>query len=76
MFAYFVKWGMTPAQSLRMATTVAADVIGWADQVGTIEKGKFADLVAVSGDPLADITEMSRIRFVMKGGQVIRNGLN
>jgi len=76
MFAYFVKWGMTPAQSLRMATTVAADVIGWADQVGTIEKGKFADLVAVSGDPLADITEMSRIRFVMKGGQVIRNVLN
>jgi imidazolonepropionase-like amidohydrolase len=52
---------------------VAADLIGWQDRVGTVEKGKFADLVAVSGDPLADITEMSRINFVMKGGQVVRN---
>jgi imidazolonepropionase-like amidohydrolase len=75
MFAYFVKWGLTPAQALRMATTTAADTIGWQDRVGTLEKGKFADLVAVSGDPLADITEMSRIKFVMKGGQVVRNDL-
>jgi imidazolonepropionase-like amidohydrolase len=73
MFAYFVKWGMTPAQSLRMAMTTAADTIGWADRVGTLEKGKFADVVAVAGDPLADITEMSRVKFVMKGGQIIRN---
>jgi imidazolonepropionase-like amidohydrolase len=72
-FAYLVKWGMPPVQSLRAATTVAADLIGWQDRVGTIEKGKFADFVAVSGDPLADITEMSRIKFVMKGGQVVRN---
>ena len=72
-FAYFVKWGMTPLQALRSATTVAADLIGWQDRVGTVESGKFADLVAVSGDPLSDITEMSRIKFVMKGGQVIRN---
>jgi len=72
MFAYFVKWGMTPAQSLRMASTVAAETIGWQDRVGTIEKGKFADLVAVGGDPLADITEMSRVTFVMKGGQVVK----
>src|SRR5712692_8866492 len=71
MFAYFVKWGMTSAQALRMATTTAADIIGWQDRVGTVERGKFADLVAVSGDPLADITEMSRIKFVMKGGQVV-----
>ena len=48
MFGYFVKWGMTPADSLRTALTLAADVIGWSDRVGTIEKGKFADLVAVS----------------------------
>jgi imidazolonepropionase-like amidohydrolase len=75
MFAYFVKWGMTSAQALAMATTTAADIIGWQDRVGTIEKGKFADLVAVAGDPLADITEMSRVKFVMKGGQVIRNDL-
>ena len=73
MFAYFVKWGMTPAQSLRTALTVAAETIGWQDRVGTIEKGKFADLVAVNGDPLADITEMSRVTFVMKGGQIVRN---
>ena len=53
--------------------TTASEVIGWQDRVGTIEKGKFADLVAVAGDPLADITEMSRIKFVMKGGQVVRN---
>jgi imidazolonepropionase-like amidohydrolase len=72
-FAYFVKWGMTPLQALRSASTVAADLIGWQDRIGTVEKGKFADLVAVSGDPLSDITEMSRIKFVMKGGQVIRN---
>ena len=74
-FAYLVKWGMTPVQALRAATTVAADLIGWTADVGTIEAGKFADLVAVSGDPLADITEMSRIAFVMKGGQVIRNSV-
>src|SRR5262249_14978054 len=75
MFAYFVRWGMTPSKSLGMATTVAADIIGWQDRIGTIEKGKFADLVAVAGDPLADITEMSRVKFVMKGGQVVRNEL-
>jgi imidazolonepropionase-like amidohydrolase len=72
-FAYLVKWGKTPAQALQSAMTVAAQIMGWQDQVGTVEKGKFADLVAVSGDPLADITEMSRITFVMKGGQVVRN---
>lgn len=74
-FAYLVKWGMTPVQALRAATTIAADLIGWSADVGTIEKGKFADMVAVAGDPLADITEMSRVTFVMKGGQVIRNEL-
>ena len=72
-FAYLVKWGMTPVQALRSATSVAADLIGWNADVGTIEKGKFADFVAVSGDPLTDITEMSRITFVMKGGQVVRD---
>ena len=72
-FAYLVKWGLTPAQALASAMNIGAQTIGWEDRVGTVEKGKFADLVAVSGDPLADITEMSRITFVMKGGQVIRN---
>lgn len=74
-FAYFVKWGMPPARALQAATSVAANLIGWQDQVGSVEKGKFADLVAVSADPLADITEMSRIKFVMKGGQVVRNDM-
>ncbi|HUR32843.1 MAG TPA: amidohydrolase family protein [Vicinamibacterales bacterium] len=71
-FAYLVKWGMSPVQSLRSATSVAADLIGWSADVGSVEKGKFADLVAVNGDPLADITEMSRVAFVMKGGRVVR----
>lgn len=72
-FAYLVKWGLTPVKSLQAATSVAADLIGWSADVGSVEKGKFADLVAVSGNPLSDITEMSKVRFVMKGGQVIRN---
>jgi len=75
-FAYFVKWGATPAKALLMAFNVAATNglnYGWSDRVGTIETGKLADLIAVSGDPLADITEMERVKFVMKGGIVIRN---
>jgi len=72
-FAYMVKWGMTPAQALQAATTVAANLIGWQDQVGTVEKGKFADLIAVPGNPLNDITEIQKVKFVMKGGEVIRN---
>lgn len=76
-FAYFVKWGMTPAEALRMATSNAAEGLNFelAKQVGSIEKGKFADLVAVAGDPLVDITETERIKFVMKGGVIFRNEL-
>ena len=76
-FAYFVKWGMTPAQALQTAFTTAANVLNynWANRVGSVEKGKFADLIAVSGDPLADITEMQRVKVVMKGGMVVRNDL-
>jgi imidazolonepropionase-like amidohydrolase len=68
---------MTPAQALRMATSNAAASLNFelGKQVGSIEKGKYADLVAVSGDPLADITEMERMKFVMKGGMVFRNDL-
>lgn len=75
MFPIFVSWGATPAYTLRMATIVNAEIIHMQDRIGTIEKGKFADLVAVSGDPLQDITEMQRVRFVMKGGKVIRDDL-
>lgn len=66
---------MTPAQALQMATTTNAELISWTDRVGSVEPGKFADLIAVAGDPLADITEMQRVQFVMKGGQVVRNDL-
>jgi imidazolonepropionase-like amidohydrolase len=71
-FAYMVKWGMTPAQAIRSATATAADLLGWSDQVGTIEPGKFADIVAVSGDPLADVSMLEKVEFVMKGGSVVR----
>jgi imidazolonepropionase-like amidohydrolase len=74
-FAYLVKYGMTPAQAIQSATTVASEMMGWQDRIGSIEKGKFADIVAVSGDPLKDITELERVGFVMKGGQVIRNDI-
>jgi imidazolonepropionase-like amidohydrolase len=74
-FSYLVKYGMTPAQAIQTATTVAAEMMGWQDRIGSVEKGKFADIVAVSGDPLKDITELERIKFVMKGGQVVRNDL-
>jgi len=74
-FAYLVKYGMTPAQAIQTATSVAAEMMSWQDRIGSIEKGKFADIVAVSGDPLKDITELERIGFVMKGGQVVRNDI-
>jgi imidazolonepropionase-like amidohydrolase len=76
-FAWLVKWGMTPAQALNTAYTVAANLLnyGWSDRVGTLEKGKFADLIAVSGNPLADVTEMERVKFVMKGGMVVKDEL-
>jgi imidazolonepropionase-like amidohydrolase len=72
-FAQMVEYGMTPLQAMRSATSVGAANIGWADRVGAIEKGKFADIVGVSGDPSKDVTELERVKFVMKGGQVFRN---
>jgi len=67
--------GMPSLDVIRAVTVNAAEVLGWQDRVGVVEPGKFADLVAVAGDPLADITELERVRFVMKDGQVIRNEL-
>jgi imidazolonepropionase-like amidohydrolase len=74
-FAIYVKWGMSPAQALQTATSVAAETLNYdlGNQVGYVEKGRFADIVAVSGDPLTDITEMERMKFVMKGGVTFRN---
>jgi imidazolonepropionase-like amidohydrolase len=67
--------GMPSLDVLRAITANAAEMLGWQDRVGAIEPGKFADLVAVEGDPIADITELERVRFVMKEGQVVRNDL-
>jgi imidazolonepropionase-like amidohydrolase len=75
-FEYYVEYGMTPMQAIRSGTVVAAELLGWSDKMGTIEAGKLADLVAVSGDPLKDITEVERMRFVMKGGAVFRNDVH
>jgi imidazolonepropionase-like amidohydrolase len=72
-FATMVEYGMTPLQAIRSATSVAADNIGWGDRVGSIEKGKYADFIAVSGNPANDVTELERVKFVMKGGEVFRN---
>jgi imidazolonepropionase-like amidohydrolase len=75
-FEYYVEYGMTPMQAIRSGTVVAAELLGWSDKMGTIEAGKLADLVAVSGDPLKDITEVERVKFVMKGGAVFKNDVN
>ena len=63
---------MTPAQAIRSATSSAAELLGWSDQVGTVDSGKFADIVAVPGDPLADITQLEKVDFVMKGGVIVK----
>ena len=75
-FEYYVQYGMTPMQSIRTGTAVAAELLGWGDKLGTIEAGKWADLVAVSGDPLKDITEVEKVKFVMKGGEVYKNEMH
>jgi len=75
IFANLHDAGMPPLDILRAVTTNAAEMLGWQDRVGAVEPGKFADLVAVSGDPIADIHELERVRFVMKGGQVVKNEL-
>jgi imidazolonepropionase-like amidohydrolase len=72
-FEFMTRFGMTPMQAIQAATTGGSELMGWSDRVGSIEKGHFADLIAVSGDPLSDITELERVKFVMKGGEVIRN---
>ena len=68
----YVQYGMRPIQAIRSATVVAAELMGWGDRIGSIETGKLADLIAVSGDPLNDITELERVQFVMKGGVIYK----
>jgi imidazolonepropionase-like amidohydrolase len=72
-FAVYVRLGMTPIQAIRTATLNAADLLGWSDKVGSIEPGRWADIVAVDGDPLSDVTTLQQVKFVMKGGEVVKN---
>jgi len=67
--------GLSPLEALRAATTSAAELIGWPDDVGAVEVGKFADLIAVQGDPTVDITVLQHVKFVMKDGRIIKNDL-
>ena len=72
-FFYMVKFGMTPAQAIRAATSNAADLIGRSKDVGTIEAGKYADIIAVSADPISDVRALEHVDFVMKGGVVYKD---
>jgi len=67
--------GKPPFDVIRAITVNAAEMLGWQDRIGSVEPGNFADLVAGTGDPIVDITELERVRFVMKDGQVVRNDL-
>lgn len=73
MFRAYVDAGMSPLEAIRAATVNASELLGWQDRVGSLEPGKYADLIAVSGDPLKDITELERVHFVMKGGIAVKN---
>jgi imidazolonepropionase-like amidohydrolase len=72
-FAVMVKLGLTPLQVIQAATVNAADLLGWSGKVGTLESGAWADIVAVEGDPVKDVTTLERVKFVMKGGEVVKN---
>jgi imidazolonepropionase-like amidohydrolase len=76
-FAFYARWGMGPVKALQTAFLPAAQLLNYnmENEIGSIEKGKFADIIAVSGNPTVDVTEMERVKFVMKGGVVIRNDL-
>jgi imidazolonepropionase-like amidohydrolase len=71
--AVYVRLGMTPLQAIQTTTINDADMLGWSDRIGTLEPGKYADIIAVDGDPLNDITVLQNVKFVMKGGEVVKN---
>jgi imidazolonepropionase-like amidohydrolase len=71
-FKFMVKYGMTPMQAIQAATTSAADLLGRSDELGTVQPGKHADLIAVEGDPLQDVSALEHVRFVMKDGVVYK----
>ena len=72
-FRHMVQWGMTPMQAIQSATTGAAELIGWKDKVGQLSPGYYGDLIAVAGDPLADVTVLEKVSFVLKGGVVVKD---
>jgi imidazolonepropionase-like amidohydrolase len=74
-FAKMVEWGMKPVDAVQAATIKAADLIGWSEKVGAIETGHFADIIAVAGDPMSDVRVLESVKFVMKGGTIVRNDL-
>jgi imidazolonepropionase-like amidohydrolase len=72
-FEWMTRYGMSPLDAIRSATVNAADLLGWTDDIGALEPGKYADLIAVDGNPLSDIKQLEHVQFVMKGGEVVRN---
>jgi imidazolonepropionase-like amidohydrolase len=74
-FTHMVKWGLSPIDAIRAATVNAADLLGWSDRVGEIAPGRFADVIAVAGDPLRDVTELEKVIFVLKGGKVYKTAI-
>jgi len=75
MLSAYAEAGMSPLDIIRAATLNAAELVGLKDHVGSLDAGKFADIIAVTGDPLKDIAELQHVRFVMKGGMVIKDDL-
>jgi imidazolonepropionase-like amidohydrolase len=74
-FGKMVEWGMQPVDAIQAATTHAAELMGWSERVGSLEKGRYADLIAVEGDPLSNVKILEDVKFVMKGGVVVRNDI-
>ena len=72
-FGSLVEAGMTPMQAIKAGTILNAKLFGWEDRLGSVEPGKLADIIAVAGDPLADIAALEEVVFVMKGGEVVKN---
>ena len=72
-FELMVKYGMKPMDAIKSATSVAAELLGWQDKIGSIEPGKLADIIAVKGDPLKDISVLKDVKFVMKDGKIVKN---
>jgi imidazolonepropionase-like amidohydrolase len=75
-FEWMTRYGMSPLDAIHSATINAAELMGWGDQIGSIEPGKFGDIIAVNGDPLSDIKLLEQVKFVMKGGHVVRNDVD